>query len=198
MSSTLEKTAATTKTQSQRREETQQKVLDSACQIFAEKGYANTSLQDIADALNLTISPIYHYYGNKISLFTSVTEHMELRLAEELEKLAADDGAIQPLSIWNVLIDVAKQPGFVQIVLKDAPHFLGRDRWRDTSVVKAVATLLDIKAASQSLSSDFSELDQELILRMVMASFAEVALMIGSNPDYDSSQLIAKIIRNWI
>lgn len=197
MGSTLEKTAIK-KTQSQRREETQKKVLDSACQIFAEKGYANTSLQDIADALNLTISPIYHYYGNKINLFTAVTEHMELKLAGELEKLASDDGTIQPLSIWNTLVDVAKQPGFVQIVLKDAPHFLGRDRWRDTSVVKAVATLLDIKAASQNLSSDFSELDQELILRMVMASFAEVALMIGSNPDYDSSKLIAKIIRNWV
>ena len=72
-------------TQAERRETTQIKVLESACRIFGSKGYADTSLKDIAADLGLTITPIYHYFGNKQSLFLAVTEAMELEFSQQIE-----------------------------------------------------------------------------------------------------------------
>ena len=51
---------ATCKTQRQRREETQQKILDSACRVFGEKGYSDTALDDIATGGGVTEGPVYH------------------------------------------------------------------------------------------------------------------------------------------
>ena len=57
------------RTQAQRREETQGKVLACARQLFGEKGYQGTALEDIASEAGTTIRPIYHYFGNKEALF---------------------------------------------------------------------------------------------------------------------------------
>ena len=64
------------RTQAERREESRQAVLDSACRLFGARGYAATSLEDIAADCGLTIRPIYHYFGNKLALFTAVNEVM--------------------------------------------------------------------------------------------------------------------------
>ena len=64
----MNKSTAQRRTQAQRREETQQAVLDSASRLFGEKGYAGTSLEEIAADCGLTIRPIYHYFGNKKAL----------------------------------------------------------------------------------------------------------------------------------
>ena len=59
------------RTQAQRRAETYQQVLDSACRLFGERGYANTSLDDVAAECGLTTRPVYHYFGNKKALFAA-------------------------------------------------------------------------------------------------------------------------------
>ena len=181
------------KTQAQRRENTQKHVLNSAVRLFGSKGYANTSLDEIAADAGQTITPIYHYFGNKLELFRSVTELMEQRLVERLEAL--DDKVPEELlpQVWDTFIEVCRTPGFVQIVIIDSPHFLGRERWQKTAVIEKVGELL-----SQHMSADWiknaSLLDQELVMRMIVASLAEAALMIGRFPDYDSNPIIRRLI----
>ncbi|MEP1470165.1 MAG: helix-turn-helix domain-containing protein [Halieaceae bacterium] len=55
-------------------------LLDSATRLFGEQGYHNTSLEDIAADCQLTLRPIYHYFGNKKSLFAAVNKRMEQRM----------------------------------------------------------------------------------------------------------------------
>lgn len=42
----------------------ERELIDKACVLFAEKGYAGTSLTDIADAVGLTRGAIYYYFKN--------------------------------------------------------------------------------------------------------------------------------------
>ncbi len=72
------------RTQAERREQSRNAVLESACRLFGDRGYANTSLEDIAADCNLTIRPIYHYFGSKKDLFSAVTEHMSLRILDTM------------------------------------------------------------------------------------------------------------------
>ena len=62
------KTEKPRRTQAERRAQSRQAVLDSACRLFGEKGYADTSLEEISADCGLTIRPVYHYFGNKKSL----------------------------------------------------------------------------------------------------------------------------------
>lgn len=185
-------------TQAERRETTRTKVLESACRIFGSKGYADTSLKDIAEDLGLTITPIYHYFGNKQSLFLAVTEAMELEFSKQIEVIGFKAEQINLIEIWDILIEITQQPYFARIVLSDAPIILGRERWEDTSVVKAVSRLfrdqLSLFFNNGSSASLLSENDAVLLQRMLMGCFTEAALMLAANPNYDSRPLILKIL----
>ncbi|POP52262.1 TetR/AcrR family transcriptional regulator [Zhongshania marina] len=185
-------------TQAERRELTQTKVLESACRIFGSKGYADTSLKDIAEDLGLTITPIYHYFGNKQSLFLAVTEAMELEFSKQIEGISFKAGKVNLIEIWDILIEMTQQPNFARIVLSDAPIILGRERWEDTSVVQAVSKIfrdqLSLFFENDSVDSLLSENDIVLLQRMLMGCFTEAALMLAANPHYDSRPLILKIL----
>lgn len=185
-------------TQAERRETTQTKVLESACRIFGSKGYADTSLKDIAEDLGLTITPIYHYFGNKQSLFLAVTEAMELEFSKQIEVIGFKAEQVNLIEIWDILIEITQQPYFARIVLSDAPIILGRARWEDTSVVKAVSRIfrdqLSLFFNNGSSASLLSENDVVLLQRMLMGCFTEAALMLAANPNYDSRPLILKIL----
>ena len=181
------------KSQSQRREETRQKVLDSACRLFGSKGYEQTSLEDIAGDCGVTVTPVYHYFGNKLQLFAEANAVMEQRLVALLDSVAEQ----QPLDIhqaWQAFMALCQQPGFARIVLIDAPHVLGRDRWKESPVVARASDILQSPAVSASLLGKLGEKDRELIMRMLMAALAEAALMAGSDPDYDNSPLVDSLL----
>lgn len=185
-------------TQAERRETTQIKVLESACRIFGSKGYADTSLKDIAADLGLTITPIYHYFGNKQSLFLAVTEAMELEFSQQIEGIGLRAEKVSLIEIWDMLIEKTQQPYFARIVLSDAPIILGRERWEDTSVVRAVTKIFRDQLSLYFEQSDsvplLSENDVVLLQRMLMGCFTEAALMLAANPDYDSRPLILAIL----
>ncbi|MCH4168785.1 MAG: TetR/AcrR family transcriptional regulator [Streptococcaceae bacterium] len=56
-------------------EQTRQKILDVAGELFWEKGYDNTSIQDIIDGLGgLTKGVIYHHFKSKFDILQTVIE----------------------------------------------------------------------------------------------------------------------------
>jgi AcrR family transcriptional regulator len=63
-------------------------LLDKATALFAEKGYETTTLQDIANALGVSRSALYHYVSSKEDLLTMLVEQVSLGLAEVIEELA--------------------------------------------------------------------------------------------------------------
>lgn len=61
----------------QNKSELQQEILVAALKLFAEKGYFNTSLADIAEAAGLTaVSAIYQYFDNKQSIADKLYENI--------------------------------------------------------------------------------------------------------------------------
>ena len=87
------------RTQAERRRNTQARLLKAARRLFGQKGYAETSIEDIAAACGLTVRPIYHYYQNKLGLFTAVVAQLEQELIENQDRI--DDADI--VDVWQVL-----------------------------------------------------------------------------------------------
>jgi len=184
--------AVARKTQSQRREETRSLVLASAISVFASKGFTATALEDIAADMGLTIRPIYHYFGNKIQLFDAVAEAQEGILLERLLGLNPNSPSIL-YEAWDCFIDCCQEPGFVQIVLVDAPHVLGRERLGNTAVVKQIRAMLVQGQGGLKIKSALSALDQEFAVRMLLGALTEAALLVGRHPDYDSRAMIKRV-----
>lgn len=53
-------------------DQSRKKIVDAAEKLFAEKGYAATSVQDILDVLGMSKGGFYHYFDTKMELLTEV------------------------------------------------------------------------------------------------------------------------------
>ncbi|MEV8401757.1 TetR/AcrR family transcriptional regulator [Streptomyces niveus] len=62
-------------------------LLEKATRLFAEKGYENTTLQDIAAAVGVSRTALYHYVTSKEELLAMLVEQMSVGLADTLAAL---------------------------------------------------------------------------------------------------------------
>jgi len=61
------------------REEYRQTLLDQCFDLFAEKGYASVTMQQIAVELGVSTGTLYHYFPSKKSLFEQLIEEITQR-----------------------------------------------------------------------------------------------------------------------
>lgn len=71
-------------------EETRARILSAACRCFAERGYSNTSNQDIARAAGLTTGALYHYFDSKAGLFAAVHRQVHETLLSTYQRAFAE------------------------------------------------------------------------------------------------------------
>ena len=55
-------------------EATRAALLDEATRLFAQRGYAGTSLEDVAAASQVTRGAVYHHFDGKQALFEAVLD----------------------------------------------------------------------------------------------------------------------------
>ena len=68
-----------------------QSILESAEQLFAEKGFAAVSIKEIADTVNVNPAMIHYYFGNKKKLLQQVLERTLEPLAAAIASMSAAD-----------------------------------------------------------------------------------------------------------
>ena len=181
------------KTQAERRAETRQQVLDSACRLFGRNGFANTSLEEIASDCGLTTRPVYHYFGNKLALFQAVNDVMVSRILAIQHEPRSGDKASRFMAIWEAFLDLCDDPGFRQVVLIDSPTILGRERWKKSPVTARAESLLINQQEGEK-----EHYRQKLLSRMAIAAMAEAALMIAEAEDIQLAKQEAKEVVNSI
>jgi AcrR family transcriptional regulator len=180
------------RTQAERRAETRAAVLESACRLFGSKGYADTSLDEIAAGSGVTIRPIYHYFGNKVQLFAAVNEVMEERIVASLQANAATGPKEPILSAWRAFLELCEDSEFRRIVLIDSPNILGRERWSESPVTRTAAALLS------RYRGNLNRRSAEIAGRMLMGALSEAALSIAESDDPASAGRAAETIVNRV
>ena len=80
----------------------EENILFSAEKIFAEKGFAGTSIREISKEANVNVSMISYYFGSKEKLFERIFEY---RMNESLS-FAKDILANEEIDEWQKLIVV--------------------------------------------------------------------------------------------
>ena len=68
-------------------EVTRRRILDVALDVFAEKGYSRTSLQEIADRAGYTRGAVYWHFKNKADLLAALGEDVEGESFDAMEEL---------------------------------------------------------------------------------------------------------------
>jgi AcrR family transcriptional regulator len=107
-------------------------LLDEATVLFAERGYAGTSLEDVASASRVTRGAVYHHFASKQALFEAVLDLQEERATTEI--LAAATAA-NPWDAAMLALDAylahCCDPVYGRLVWLEGPAALGWHRWRE-------------------------------------------------------------------
>jgi len=74
------------------RETKREAILTTAAQLFLEKSYGRTSLNDVAERLSITKPAIYHYFRSKEQILVECYRLGTAMIAETLEQIAAHCG----------------------------------------------------------------------------------------------------------
>ncbi|GGL37814.1 TetR/AcrR family transcriptional regulator [Nocardia jinanensis] len=73
--------------------DTKRAIRDAAVRLFVAKGFEETSLREVADAVGITKPSLYYHYASKLKLLVAIVNPLldDMRaLAEEVEQLTPD------------------------------------------------------------------------------------------------------------
>jgi len=105
--------------QARQPEDPRERILQAATKVFAHKGFDGARVDAIAASAKINKQRLYHYFGNKDSLFTAVLEraYRGIREAEaqlELDPLPADKAILQLVEFtWTYYL---KNPELIRLL----------------------------------------------------------------------------------
>lgn len=114
-------------------ESTRSALVSVARQLFATRGYGETSIEEICREARVTRGALYHHFPTKRGLFAVVYEDMERELAEQIAAaLAAEPWSNRHIELGcQAFLDACQDPAVRRIVLLDAPSVLGWEAWHE-------------------------------------------------------------------
>jgi AcrR family transcriptional regulator len=113
-------------------EATRAALLEEATALFARRGYAGTSLEDVASASHVTRGAVYHHFASKQALFEAVLDAQEERAtAEVMAAATAEDPWDAAMLALDAFLDQCCDPTYGRLVWLEGPAALGWHRWRE-------------------------------------------------------------------
>jgi len=108
-------------------EENRAKMIAAARKAFAEKGFAEVSMDELTASVGLTRGALYHTFGDKKGLLAAVVAQVDGEMAQRAKAAAvtARDDWERILAEGIAYIKMALDPEVRRIVLLDGPAFLG-------------------------------------------------------------------------
>ncbi len=126
--------------------ETAQRILGAATELFALRGFAAVSLDDVARAAGVTRGAVYHHYANKAGLFGAVAATLQAGVAAAVVQAAEAAGSHagdQLRAGSHAFLDAITSGPAVRILLIDAPVVIGWQGWRRLDAENSEAHLRD-------------------------------------------------------
>ena len=165
-------------------EATRASLLATARRMFADSGYANTSMDELTAQAGLTRGALYHHFGDKQGLLAAVVEQIDAETDARLQ--AISDGASDPWQGFQqrcrAYLDMALEPEVQRIVLRDARAVLGGTTLdSQRHCVDSMQRVIE-ELARQGL---IAEVDAQALASMIYGSLAEAAFWIAEGADAD-------------
>ncbi|UOY02711.1 TetR/AcrR family transcriptional regulator [Blastococcus sp. PRF04-17] len=184
--------AVVTEVKSRRQEysaATREALLDSATGLFAERGYARTSLEEIAAGARVTKGALYGHFAGKQALFRAALERLEESTTHDV--LRAVEAAATPwdgaLAGLDAFLLACRDTTYGRVVMREGPVALPYAEWCAAEelhsyklVVGLVRMLID--------AGEIDPLPLEAAARIVHAVVGAAAMLIAGAEGADQQR----------
>ena len=177
--------------------QTREALLASGRRLFGEKGFAGTSVEDVAREARVTTGALYHHFATKTALFEAVFEtvHHELLEASANAGVGAPDAVEFIARALEAFLDAVLAPQVQRIIVTDAPAVLGQERFTELDERHSLGPMvasLEVARANGELDFD----DSETLARLLFGALTRGAMLIAASADPASTRdRVARAIR---
>jgi AcrR family transcriptional regulator len=142
-------------TQAERTLATRGRLIATARRLFAEKGFAATSTEEILSEADVSRGALYHHFSSKTDLFRAAFEAVEDELTAKLLETATAGGETDPIRIlvlgFDAFLDQCVNPEVQRIVMLDGPTVLGWDAWHELDENYAFGAIKGVLAVAAEI-----------------------------------------------
>ncbi|HXR34511.1 MAG TPA: TetR/AcrR family transcriptional regulator [Candidatus Binataceae bacterium] len=171
--------------------------------LFAERGFAEVSAEELVARAGVTRGALYHHYNGKEGLFETVVESV---MKDVHSKLAAD-AAGQPDPLRGLhrgietFLKICTQPAVQRILLIDAPAILGWPKWREMDARYGLGLLRGALSGAMKAGLLRTQ-DADVLAHLLLGALIEAAMMIGRSKSPLKSRkaaekALASMISGW-
>ncbi|HKT83281.1 MAG TPA: TetR family transcriptional regulator [Solirubrobacterales bacterium] len=179
------------RTQAERTEATRGALVAAARPLFAGRGYADVSTEEIVRAAGVTRGALYHHFVGKRELFEAVYEQVEVELAERIAAGALQSNAASPLEAMRagteMFLEASMEPETQRIVLLDGPAVLGWDRWREIAAAHGLG-LIEATLAAAVEAGAIAPQPVKPLAHVLMGALDEAAMLVARAEDPESTR----------
>ena len=171
-------------------------ILERSAELFAARGFAGTSVQDIADALGSSRPALYHYFSSKDEILVRLTEGLldstDAAVDVALASSGPADKQLERL-VKALIIPIAESPGRFRLMLTHdgAVSTDAQDRLRilERKVIRSMEAVI----AAGVTSGRFRRCDERAATFAVLGMINWVAWWYSPGGDLSVEDLSASI-----
>ena len=177
---------------------TKRALIDIAEGLFAENGYASTSLDAVVSGARVTKGALYHHFSGKQALFESVFERVEQEASKKIQKaLRSQRDPWEKAQVGlRAFLDVVQQARYRRIVIQDGPAVLGYERYREQEERSTFANVVEIVRAT--LAAGHWDLDDDMLETFARIFFGALSSAGESVATADDPEAAAVRVENAI
>lgn len=133
---------------------TKEKIQSVAMQLFAQKGFGTTNVQEIADKAGISIGLLYRHYKTKEELFNEMVEFALTGLIRNIERFESDQS---PTSLMNEFIneiyhDMVSSDDLANLMILMSQSYISRSETNENQNEVATINKKLINATSKLIS----------------------------------------------
>lgn len=170
----------------QRRKEARPaELLSAALELFVERGFAATKLDDVAAKAGVSKGTLYLYFDNKEALFKAVIQQGILPVLDEGEEMLAEfqgdaRSLLQAMLLrWWELVGSTELGGILKLMISEAGNFPEVGHYYHENVLVRGRGLIRIVLERGVASGEFRSMDLESAIDVILAP--QVMLTIWRN-----------------
>lgn len=157
-------------------EHTRLALLAAATRLFAERGYAQTSIDDVVALARVTRGALYHHFSSKQDIFRAVCDAEDSKVVDRVRAAAMDTDASpqdRMLAALDTYFVESRDPTYRAIVLREAHEAQIREEGR--RYTPAMQTLIGAMVKELDRAGTISTNDPDMLTRMLCATLCEAA-----------------------
>jgi len=183
-----------------KKQERTQKLFQTAAEVFAKQGYDNTSLEDIAEQMDMRAPSLYHYVKTKEELFMRCADVMVASVFENLEQASNISGCPMQRLENMLYVQILGQlrdfyPNHIPLFVRVTSHEPALKKYIIGVRKKHFKLFADV--AQEAASAGLEQQQWALGLRLVFGSLGSLHQWYrpdGSVPPEDMARDITKLL----